>query len=642
MPGRTRTVRVGVAVGAALAVVVAVGSPAGAAPQRHTVQRASSWVAKAHATGRARSSQQMSIKVYLAPQGGVDALKADVAAISDPKSSSYRKFLSAAQFHARYDASDAAVHSVSTWLRSNNVMVTGVDANHRYVSAQGSVASLQRAFGVTINTYRHNGQTVQANTTPATVPATVSGYVSAIGGLDTTPVKMQHNDALPPPAAGFRNARPCSIYYGQIQASKQADYKTPLPKFKGSTLPYAVCGYTGPQFRQAYENSTSDLSGKGVTVAITDAYNSPTIKKDANTYAERHGDGSYVSGQFSQVKPAAYNSVDTCDAAGWYGEETLDVEAVHAMAPNAKIRYYGAASCFDNDLLNTLTTVVDENKASLVSNSWGDVEEAATSALIVAYEQVFLQGAMQGISFMYSSGDNGDELANTGIRQTDFPVSDPYVTAVGGTSSAIGGDGNFAFQTGWGTEKYSLNAAQNGWTSLGFLYGAGGGTSSLFVRPAYQNGVVPASYGSGRAVPDVGLDADPTTGMLIGQTQTFPDGVYYSEFRIGGTSLASPLFAGMTALTSQHAGGRLGLLNPVLYAQAKAGGKSFTDIKGTPPDAGNVRVDFANGVDSSNGLLYSVRTFNQDSSLKVAKGWDDVTGIGSPNKNWLTSIPPVS
>jgi subtilase family serine protease len=260
-----------------------------------------------------------------------------------------------------------------------------------------------------------------------------------------------------------------------------------------------------------------------------------------------------------------------------------------------------------------------------------------SAATVVAYEQIFLQGAMQGISFMFSSGDNGDELANTAIRQTDYPTSDPYVTAVGGTAVGIGGDGNFAFQTGWGTQKYSLNAAQNGWNSLGFIYGAGGGSSSLFVRPAYQDGVVPGSNGSGRGVPDVGLDADPTTGMLIGQTQTFPDGVYYSEYRIGGTSLASPLFAGMTALTTQHAGGRIGLLNPVLYAQA--GSKSFTDIKGTPPDAGNVRVDYANGIDNSNGLLYSVRTFNQDSSLKIAKGWDDVTGIGSPNKNWLTSIP---
>ena len=153
---------------------------------------------------------------------------------------------------------------------------------------------------------------------------------------------------------------------------------------------------------------------------------------------------------------------------------------------------------------------------------------------------------------------------------------------------------------------------------------------------------MPASYGSGRAVPDVGLDADPTTGMLIGQTQTFPDGVYYGEYRIGGTSLASPLFAGMTALTSQHAGGRLGMLNPVLYAQAKAGSKSFTDIKGTPPDAGNVRVDYVNGIDSSNGLTYAFGRSTRTRSLKIAKGWDDVTGIGSPNTNWLTSIPSGS
>ncbi len=96
----------------------------------------------------------------------------------------------------------------------------------------------------------------------------------------------------------------------------------------------------------------------------------------------------------------------------------------------------------------------------------------------------------------------------------------------------------------------------------------------------------------------------------------------------------------MTALTSQHAGGRLGLLNPVLYAQAKAGSKSFTDIKGTPPDAGNVRVDYVNGIDSSNGLLYSGPDVQPGLLADASrKGWDDVTGIGSPNANWLTSIP---
>jgi subtilase family serine protease len=134
----------------------------------------------------------------------------------------------------------------------------------------------------------------------------------------------------------------------------------------------------------------------------------------------------------------------------------------------------------------------------------------------------------------------------------------------------------------------------------------------------------------------VALDADPTTGMLIGQTQTFPEGVRYGEYRIGGTSLASPLFAGMTALLLQHAGGGLGFLNPTIYGQAGKG--TFNDIKGSPADAGNVRVDYANGLNQANGLLYTVRTFNQDSSLKITKGWDDVTGVGSPNATWVTSV----
>jgi subtilase family serine protease len=208
------------------------------------------------------------------------------------------------------------------------------------------------------------------------------------------------------------------------------------------------------------------------------------------------------------------------------------------------------------------------------------------------------------------------------------------VTSVGGTSTAIDGAGKLAYETGWGTLKYSLSADGTSWAPVGFLYGAGGGQSALFDQPGYQQGIAPAGA---RMVPDVALDADPNTGMLIGETQKFPEGVKYDEYRIGGTSLASPLFAGMTALTLQHSGGRVGLLNPVIYANATTG--VFTDVKGTPKDAGDVRVDYANGVDATGGLLYSVRAFNMDSSLKVKKGWDNVTGLGSPNSGWLTAIP---
>jgi len=618
---------------AAGAVVTAPGATA--APQRHVLARtAPRWVAGADSLGAAPASRTSTFRVYLAPRGGTDALKAAVAQVADPRSSHYRHFLTAAQYHARYDASRATVRKVSRYLRSQGLAVTSVAAHHRFLRVRGSNADVQRAFHVAIRTYRHRGRLVQANSNPVSLPATIGSLVSTVTGLDTTPHLMRHDTA--PPSTGFRNARPCSRYYGQLAAKYEGDFRTKLPRFDGQTLPYAVCGYTGPQLRAAYEGSRTPLTGKGVTVAITDAYASPTLSGDTATYTSRHGDGSYAPGQLTQVTANNTRYEDECGASGWYGEETLDVEAVHAMAPDANVVYYGSRSCDNGDLSDTLAKVVNQNRASLVTNSWGSAGESTSTDEVAADEQIFLQGALQGIGFLFSSGDSGDELANTGIRQPDYPASDPYVTAVGGTSDAIGADGRFAFQTGWGTEKYTEDADHQGWTNIGFTSGAGGGESALFGRPAYQKGVVPNSFGAGRAVPDVGLDADPTTGFLVGQTQTFPDGVYYDEYRIGGTSLASPLYAGMTALTTQNAGGRLGFLNPAIYAQA--GSKTFTDVKGSPPDEGNVRADFANTTDDSAGIVYSVRALGRDSSLALGTGWDEVTGIGSPNAGWITSI----
>ena len=628
-----------VAVAGALVVAGMAAAPnASAAPQHRQLARtAPTWVARAHSLGRAPASGRSAFRVYLAPKGGTDALKAAVAKVSDPKSSTYRHFLSARQYHASFDATSATVGTVSAWLRSNRLSVTSVEAHHRYLAVHGTNAAVQHAFGVSIERFRHRGQVVQANTSAVKLPTTIAPYVSTVTGLDTTPTMVRHNA---PPPAGFRNGRPCSRYYGQLAAKYQADYKTPLPTFQGKTLPFAVCGYTGPQYRAAYEGANpGNLSGARVTVAIIDAYAAPTIAKDAAKYATRNGDAGYAAGQLTQVLPGGFAHSGTgpngCGASGWYGEETLDVEATHAMAGGSGIRYYAARSCYDTDILAAQTKVVDQNVASIVTNSYGEPESATNSSQVAAEQQVYMQAAMQGISFMFSSGDSGDEVANTGLRQADASASDPYVTAVGGTADAIGADGTMQFQTGWGTQKYSLSADQKGWSPVGYLYGAGGGQSALFNKPSYQDGVVPSSYGSGRAVPDVAMDADPTTGMLVGETQSFSDGVYYSEYRIGGTSLASPLFAGMTALLSEHAGSRLGFLNPMLYSQA--GTAVLHDVKGTPKDAGNIRVDYKNGENASGGLLYSVRTFNQDASLAVRRGWDDVTGVGSPNASWLTS-----
>ncbi|MGI3783156.1 MAG: S53 family peptidase [Janthinobacterium lividum] len=586
------------------------------------------------------ADKTLTVRVYLAPTGGADALAKAALAVSTPGSSSYGRFMTADQFHAAYAPSAAAEQSVRSFLTSKGLTVTDTGPFRRYVTAQGTIAQLDHTFGVTLKTFSHAGQSVVAPTTAAALPAKVAASVLTIDGLDTTKIKATHQaaPAVDPPA-GFKNGRPCSRSYGQVAAKSEADYKTALPTLHGQTLPYAVCGYTGSQLRTAYEGGSA-LTGAGATIAITDAFRWGYIASDANRYASQNGDGGYAAGQLTENLPAGYHDggPKSCDASGWSGEETLDVEAVHAMAPAANVRYYASSSCFDDDFADTLARVADEDVVQAVTNSWGEAEADEAADLIPVYESVFQQSALEGISVLFSSGDNGDELANTGTKQADYPASDPYVTAVGGTATGIGSDGKRTFDAAWGTARYNLSANGHYWARQGYAYGGGGGVSGLFEQPSYQAGVVPGRFDNGRAVPDVAMDADPTTGMLVGQTQAFANGTYYAEYRIGGTSLASPLLAGLTALAVQNNQGRgFGLLNPTLYKKSSLS----DDVVKKPADLGNVRSDYINGENNADGLRYTVRTFGEDSSLTVAKGWDAATGLGVPNTSYLKLTTPA-
>jgi subtilase family serine protease len=126
------------------------------------------------------------------------------------------------------------------------------------------------------------------------------------------------------------------------------------------------------------------------------------------------------------------------------------------------------------------------------------------------------------------------------------------------------------------------------------------------------------------------VDGDPGTGMLVGQTQTFPSGsVKYSEYRIGGTSLSSPLFAGVMALADQASGKRHGFTNPLFYSLA--GSQTYRDVVSPSKQFALVRNDFANGVDATDGVGTTLRTFNTTGTIHTRPGYDDVTGLGSPN-----------
>ncbi|MFD9331637.1 protease pro-enzyme activation domain-containing protein [Streptomyces sp. NPDC060065] len=593
------------------------------------------WATAKADKGATADGSQVSARVYLA---GRDAsgLAAYAKAVSDPESASYGKYLSATQAQNRFGATEAQVAAVTSWLKSAGLKVTG--STQHYVSVTGDVADAEKAFDTQLHNYAKGTKTYRAPSKTASAPAALDGAVLTVTGLDTAPHKATHSDTLPPPDSVFNNSGPFSSYYGSNIAST-------LPDAYGTKIPYAVQGYTGKQLRAAYGAGTS--TGKGVRVAITDAYASPTIAYDAATYAKKHGDAKYSGGQLRQVLPGDYTKTEECGAAGWYGEETLDVEAVHAVAPGASITYVGAASCYDDDLLDSLNKIVDGHLADIVSNSWGDIEANETPDIAAAYDQVFQFGAVEGIGFYFSSGDNGDEVANTGTKQVDTPANSAWVTAVGGTSLAVGKGDKYQFETGWGTERAVLSADGASWTDFpgAFTSGAGGGTSKTVSQPFYQKGVVPSSLAKAngttamRTVPDISAVADPNTGFKVGQTQTQPDGTQaYSEYRIGGTSLAAPVIAGVQALAQQTRGGKpIGFANPAIYA--KYGSKAYHDVTDNPTGAGLAvaRVDFVNGYDATDGLTTSVRSLGKDSSLKAVKGYDDVTGVGTPASGYVQS-----
>lgn len=619
----------------ALALGIPVAHAADGAGRDRLAGTKPAWATARADKGATSDSARVSARVYLA---GRDAagLAAYAKAVSDPASASYGKYLSAGQAQARFGATKAQVAAVKSWLRAAGLKVTGV--TQHYVAVSGDVAAAEKAFGTQLHDYTKGARTYRAPATTASVPDAVKDAVLTVTGLDNAPHLASHRDQLPPPETVFRNAGPFSTYHGSNVA------KT-LPDAYGTKVPYAVKGYTGKQLRAAY--GAGKRTGKGVRIAITDAYASPTIAFDAATYARRNGDAAWSTGQLRQVLPAKYTRTKECSAAGWYGEETLDVESAHAVAPGAQITYVGAASCYDEDLLDSLSKIVDHHLADIVSNSWGETEDAQTPDLAAAYDQVFQFGAVEGIGFYYSSGDDGDEVAASGIKQTDIPASSAWVTAVGGTSLAVGKGEKYLWETGWGTQKATLSADGKSWTDFpgAFTSGAGGGTSRTVAEPYYQQGVVPPalakanSADGNRVVPDIAAIADPNTGFLVGQTQTLPDGrtQAYDEYRLGGTSLAAPVVAAVQALAQEAAGKPLGFANPAIYA--RYGSKAYHDVTDNPTGSGLAvaRVDFVNGYDATGGLSTSVRSLGKDSSLSAVKGYDDVTGVGTPAGGYVES-----
>ncbi|MBO0869872.1 MAG: S8/S53 family peptidase [Micromonosporaceae bacterium] len=590
----------------------------------------------------------VSVALRLRDQAGAERVAADV---SDPASPSYRRFLTPAQFTARFAPTADQVAAVRQFLTGQGLTVDTVAAGNEWVQASGTTRQVEKAFDTTLRNYRWNGHQLRAPARMVSIPQSIAAYVAGVTGLDTgtmlrRPTSKLRPDAthprpLGPVTKGGRNItpdatvpapQPCSTFWDQHEQVVPAAY--------GKTrFPTDICGYSPAQIRGAYGVPAG--GGSGVTVGILDAFGAATQPADANAFSQHFGEPVFASGQYTQTLNTPFQLQAQCGEAGWNVEQALDIEAVHGVAPAAKIHYFGAQDC-DTGIDTALNTIVQGNLVDILSNSWGAQGEAIPQSEITLEHNLFVQAAAQGMGIYFSSGDAGDNSVNGLSPQPDYPASDVDVTSVGGTSLAISSNNTYLFETPWGDVRDGIDYAgttatyTNPLPGTDFFGGAGGGRSTLSqnAQPAYQMGRVPAALSTvggvaRRVVPDVSAIADPYTGYAIVVTQNGQRLIG----AIGGTSLSCPVFAGIQAVASFGTHNAFGFANPLLY---RLRATYFHDVHAAPSGT-------AIATETADRLV----TLGLDTSLAGAPGYDAVTGLGSPTGSLIRfekagpQVPPV-
>ncbi len=591
------------------------------------------WVKSAKLVGTASASTPVDIAVHLSVRNAA-GLKSLAAEVSDPKSKEYGLYITPQEFGLRFEPASADVAAVKTLLEHAGMTNVESGPHGMYVTASATVSQLKSAFGVNQNLYSYKGKTLRANTNAPTIPATLAGKVVFIEGLDdssTLRTPFHHSASMgnlvapaatssspattPPPVAASNPAAYCNTYFG-VHAKKAT--LTTAADVYGASIPWMNCGYTPQQIQAAYGLNEVKYDGRGVTVAIVDAYASPTLLADGNRYSKNHDLPRLTSKNFSQIIPVGIYDVspsESCGPYGWWTEQSLDVDSVHGAAPGADIVFVGSRDCGPS-LTIAFMNAVYNHLADVVTDSWGNGGEAIAPGEQQAFDQAAMAGAAQGVSVLFSSGDDGDLSAPNGVASGSWPATSAWVTGVGGTTLEIDDLGGNKSEYGWGTyrafladvtvksDKLIEDSGVAQVTNFGYTYddfsfssGSGGGISLLESQPAYQAKQVPyvlattlnlaSTYTEPlpnpmRVSPDIAMVADPYTGYLYGETFTIAGNAIadsgctpiskteeYCENAIGGTSLASPLMAGVLAVINQkrEAGGRpvVGFANPWLY-----------------------------------------------------------------------------
>jgi subtilase family serine protease len=578
--------------------------------------------ARARSAGTAvAAGVRLHLTVTLKPRDPA-ALAAYAKAVSTPVSPSYHRYLSPDQFGRRFGATATQLRTIRSAFARHGLRLGDASAGRLSIPLAADVGTIERGLDVQLRRVRQPGApAVVAATQAPAIAAGVATGVQSIVGLDSSAApqpltqRARHQGPLTQPLNAGQATVTAAASAGPQACSQAANVGGQNGGYTDNQLATAY-GFNG--LYQAHDD------GAGTTVAVYELQ--PDNPSDIAAYESCYGIST----------PISYVSVDGGAGHGSGSDEAaFDIENLIGFAPGAKVLVYqgpnaqtGAPGSGPYD---TFAAIINQDRAQVVSVSWGGCEAQLGRADAKAENTLFEQATVQGQSIVAADGDNGaqdcDSRTGPDYNQlsVDDPAAQPYVTGVGGTT--LQGLSPEVYETAWNSKHDSAGPS----TMAG---STGGGVSSFWPMPPAQLhaakslGVLSSlasgshcggSHGYCREVPDVSIDADPTTGYLVywNGTGTIP-GAAAGWQVLGGTSGAAPVWAALLALADSSpacAGKPIGYANPALYqAASRSYGKDFHDVTQGNNDFGVTTQGFS-----------------------AKRGYDLTTGLGSPDATPLVA-----
>src|SRR5947209_1026372 len=509
----------------------------------------------------------------------------------DPASPNYHRWLTPDEYAQRFGVSEADLNAITAWLQQQGLTIISVARGRNWIAFDGSAAQIEAAFQTELRQYTSDGETHFANSVEPSVPKAFAGVISGIHGLNDFRLKPAHRTPRVVPTA----LSVSDTAHPNYNSSKGTHYLAPDD--------LATIYNIRPLFDAGF-----DGSGQKLVIGGQTQINLADYQQFRTNFNLPANDPQIVLVPNSKDPGTRKNDVP---------EANLDLEWSGAVARNAKLIYV-----YTNDVMQAVQYAIDQNLAPVVSTSYGLCEAETPRSQAATMQSWARQGNAQGITWFSASGDSGgadcNDSSNTGLS-VDIPASIPEVTGVGGTQLSEGtgqywnaaNDANRASVSSYIPETSWNDSVANGQPSA-----SGGGASIFFAKPSWQNGAgIPND--NTRHVPDVAMAASPEHDGYLTYT-----GGNLEIF--GGTSVPTPVFAGLAALLNQYAvangiqsSAGLGNINPNLYTLAQ-----------TRPDAFH---DVTSG-DNIVTVTCSARARNCSATpvgFSAGTGYDEVTGLGS-------------